>query len=44
MQVDDDFVVRPKRDLRVQPSERAVVIGAAAVVFVIFVVILVVTW
>ena len=47
MQVDDELVIRPARELRfvrVMPSERAVVIGAVSVIFLLLVVILIVTW
>jgi hypothetical protein len=47
VEVDDEFVIRPKREpLRrlPTPSERATVIGVITVIFLILLVVLVVTW
>ena len=47
MEVDDNFVIRPKREvLRQLPalSEEAMVIAVVAVIAVILLVVLVVTW
>lgn len=44
VEVDEEFVIRPRREFRIVPSERAVVIGMIAVIFMILLVIVVVTW
>jgi hypothetical protein len=47
VEVDDELVIRPRRDLRMRlpmVSEQTMVIAVIAVVAVLFVVLLVVTW
>jgi hypothetical protein len=45
VQVDDEFVIRPKRELRLRAiPEQTMVIGVIAVVLLVLLVVLVVTW